>query len=131
MYFAMNRFKIAIGHEEAFENVWKGRDSSLAEVPGFKEFRLLRGETLADEGYTLFVSSSIWESRDAFVAWTKSDNFRAAHKALPITVRCISGRRNSKDSPSSRGLDACDFGRGLCQGFAGPALSRPAKLPRA
>jgi heme-degrading monooxygenase HmoA len=81
MYFAMNRFKIAVGHEEAFENVWKGRDSSLAEVPGFKEFRLLRGETVADEGHTLFVSSSLWESRDAFVAWTKSENFRAAHQS--------------------------------------------------
>lgn len=80
MYFAMNRFNIATGHEDAFEAVWKNRDSSLADVPGFKEFRLLRGETVADGGYTLFVSSSIWESRDAFSAWTKSENFRAAHK---------------------------------------------------
>lgn len=80
MYFAMNRFRIAIGHETAFEDVWKNRDSSLADNPGFKEFKLLRGDTVADEGYTLFVSSSIWESRDAFTAWTKSDNFRAAHK---------------------------------------------------
>ena len=80
MYFAMNRFRIAIGHEVAFEDVWKNRDSSLAENPGFREFKLLRGETVADEGYTLFVSNSIWESRDAFIAWTKSENFRAAHK---------------------------------------------------
>ncbi|WP_275784253.1 antibiotic biosynthesis monooxygenase family protein [Pararhizobium gei] len=80
MYFAMNRFKIAAGHEEAFETVWEDRDSSLAEVPGFKEFRLLRGDTVPEEGYTLFVSSSIWESRDAFSAWTRSENFRAAHK---------------------------------------------------
>lgn len=80
MFFAMNRFRISIGHETAFEDVWKNRDSSLAENPGFKEFKLLRGETVADEGYTLFVSNSIWESRDAFIAWTKSENFRAAHK---------------------------------------------------
>ncbi|WP_426226970.1 antibiotic biosynthesis monooxygenase family protein [Pararhizobium sp. DWP3-4] len=80
MFFAMNRFRIAIGHETAFEDVWKNRDSSLAENPGFKEFKLLRGDTVVDEGYTLFVSSSIWESRDAFIAWTKSENFRAAHK---------------------------------------------------
>lgn len=80
MYFAMNRFRIAIGHEAAFEDVWKNRDSSLAENPGFKEFKLLRGQTVADEGYTLFVSNSIWESHDAFIAWTKSENFRAAHK---------------------------------------------------
>ena len=80
MFFAMNRFKIATGHKTAFEDVWKNRDSSLADNPGFKEFKLLRGETVADEGYTLFVSSSIWESRDAFLAWTKSENFRAAHR---------------------------------------------------
>lgn len=81
MYVAMNRFRIAIGHEAAFEDVWKTRDSSLADNAGFKEFKLLRGETVAGEGYTLFVSSSIWESRDAFIAWTKSENFRAAHKS--------------------------------------------------
>jgi heme-degrading monooxygenase HmoA len=86
MYFAMNRFRIAIGHETAFEDVWKNRDSSLAENPGFKEFKLLRGETVADEGYTLFVSSSIWESRDAFIAWTKSENFRAAPKNAPAAT---------------------------------------------
>lgn len=80
MYVAMNRFKIAAGHEEAFEAVWKNRDSSLAEVPGFIEFQLLRGESFVDEGYTLFVSSSHWQSREAFGAWTKSENFRAAHK---------------------------------------------------
>lgn len=81
MYFAMNRFRIAIGHETAFEDVWKNRDSSLADNAGFKEFKLLRGDAVAGEGYTLFVSSSIWESRDAFIAWTKSENFRAAHKS--------------------------------------------------
>jgi heme-degrading monooxygenase HmoA len=80
MYHAMNRFRIALGHEEAFEQIWKNRESSLSDNPGFREFRLLRGETVADEGYTLFVSSSIWGSHDDFVAWTKSENFRAAHR---------------------------------------------------
>lgn len=80
MYHAMNRFRIALGHEEAFEAIWKNRDSSLAENPGFREFRLLRGETVVDEGYTLFVSSSVWNSHEDFVAWTRSENFRAAHR---------------------------------------------------
>ena len=31
------------------------------------------------EEHTLFASHSIWESEDAFVAWTKSEAFRAAH----------------------------------------------------
>ena len=28
MFIAMNRFKVKKGSEEAFENIWKGRDSS-------------------------------------------------------------------------------------------------------
>ena len=80
MFYAMNRFRIAIGHEDAFEAIWKGRDSSLSEMPGFQSFHLLRGDTDAEEGFTLFASHSIWASRDDFIAWTKSENFRQAHK---------------------------------------------------
>ena len=77
MYIAMNRFKITPGHEDAFEEVWRTRDSHLKDVPGFKQFKLLRGP--AGEEHTLFASHSIWESEDAFTAWTKSEAFRAAH----------------------------------------------------
>jgi heme-degrading monooxygenase HmoA len=77
MYIAMNRFRVNAGHEEDFEEIWRQRDSYLHEVPGFRSFHLLRGET-KDE-HTLFVSHSTWESRDAFVAWTKSETFRKAH----------------------------------------------------
>ncbi|ABR61164.1 antibiotic biosynthesis monooxygenase [Sinorhizobium medicae] len=80
MYFAMNRFHVAAGQEEAFEAVWKARDSSLSEMPDFIEFHLLRGDSVPDEGYTPFISKSVWKTKDAFVAWTKSDNFRAAHR---------------------------------------------------
>ncbi|MEM6475248.1 MAG: antibiotic biosynthesis monooxygenase [Pseudomonadota bacterium] len=77
MYIAMNRFKITPGHEDAFEKIWRERDSHLKEVPGFKQFKLLRGPD--GEEHTLFASHSIWESQEAFVAWTKSEAFRAAH----------------------------------------------------
>jgi heme-degrading monooxygenase HmoA len=79
-YIAMNRFKVAIGHEADFENVWKNRDSSLESVPGFVEFRLLRGKSFEEEGYTLFSSHTIWQSEADFQAWTRSENFRQAHK---------------------------------------------------
>ena len=45
MYIAMNRFKIALGSEATFENLWRQRESFLDEVPGFREFHLLRGPT--------------------------------------------------------------------------------------
>ena len=80
MYIAMNRFKVQKGSEEAFENVWKGRNSTLAEMEGFKEFHLLRGPRNDEEGYTLFASHTVWASYEAFVAWTKSEQFRDAHR---------------------------------------------------
>lgn len=80
MYIAMNRFKVAKGSEEAFEGVWKNRDSGLSEVPGFIEFLLLRGKENLEEGYTLYSSHARWRSEEDFVSWTKSENFRAAHR---------------------------------------------------
>ena len=79
MFIAMNRFKIAMGREQEFIEIWKNRDSQLASVPGFKEFHLLQGESKAEEGYTLMSSHVVWESAEAFDAWTKSEAFRAAH----------------------------------------------------
>lgn len=77
MYIAMNRFKIALGREEDFIEVWKKRESYLDEVPGFKEFHLLRGASAED--HTLFASHSVWESEESFAAWTYSEAFRKAH----------------------------------------------------
>ncbi len=68
MYIAMNRFQVNAGFEAGFEEMWRKRDSYLGQVPGFKEFHLLRCET--KEGLTLFVSHS---------AWTESESFRKAH----------------------------------------------------
>ena len=77
MYIAMNRFRIALGKEQEFIDIWKGRDSHLDEVPGFKEFHLLQGSS--DEECTLFASHAVWESGEHFVNWTKSEAFRKAH----------------------------------------------------
>ena len=77
MFIAMNRFRIAPGRETDFIEMWKKRDSYLDEVPGFQEFHMLQGPSL--EEYTLFISHSIWESRQAFENWTRSEAFRKAH----------------------------------------------------
>ena len=57
--------------------MWRQRDSYLDEVPGFREFHLLRGSSSETE--TLYASHSVWDSRDAFVAWTESAAFHKAH----------------------------------------------------
>ena len=77
MFIAMNRFRVAKGSEAAYEKVWLSRDSHLDKVPGFVEFHLLKGPEA--ENHTLYASNTVWESRAVFVAWTKSDAFRAAH----------------------------------------------------
>jgi len=80
MFIAMNRFKVKNGSEEEFEEIWKGRDSKLPEMKGFREFQLLRGPVNEEEGYTLFASHTVWETKDDFEAWTKSQSFRDAHR---------------------------------------------------
>jgi len=77
VFIAMNRFRIAKGSEPVFEELWRSRESYLGEVPGFREFHLLRGPS--DEEATLYASHSAWESRAAFEAWTESESFRKAH----------------------------------------------------
>ncbi|PRY25402.1 heme-degrading monooxygenase HmoA [Aliiruegeria haliotis] len=85
MFLTMNRFQIKPGCEDAFEAIWKGRESKLPDVPGFVSFHLMRGPEMDD--HTLYASHTMWASEDAFRDWTKSEAFRQAH----------SGVRSSKD----------------------------------
>lgn len=77
MFIAMNRFKVVLGAEAEFERVWTSRDTHLRDVPGFVAFHLLRGPQRED--HMLYSSHTIWQSRDAFEAWTRSEAFRRAH----------------------------------------------------
>ena len=78
MFIAMNRFRVAPGSEADFEQVWLSRDVHLRTVPGFVSFRLLRGP--ANEDHVLYASHTVWESRETFEDWTRSEAFRAAHR---------------------------------------------------
>ena len=78
MYIAMNRFKIVPGREQDFEGIWRNRETLLDEVPGFVAFNLVRGAK--EESHTLYASHSIWEPKEDFWYWTKSEAFRLAHK---------------------------------------------------
>lgn len=82
MYLTMNRFKVRLGQEDAFEAVWTSRDSQLTHVPGFKAFHLMKGAEYEGDGggYRLYASHTLWESKAAFEAWTRSEAFRAAHR---------------------------------------------------
>lgn len=78
MFVAMNRFRVTKGLEAEFEAVWKGRESRLPEIEGFRSFHLLRGPEA--EAHTLYASHTIWSGRAAFEAWTRSEQFREAHR---------------------------------------------------
>ena len=98
MFIAMNRFRVKKGSEDAFEKVWLGRESYLDRIPGFLEFHLLRGPEAED--HTLYSSHTVWQSKRAFEAWTKSQEFRAAHARAgnESTDRSIWRIRNLKVS---------------------------------
>jgi heme-degrading monooxygenase HmoA len=89
MFVAMNRFRVIKGQEEAFERVWRNRDTRLREMEGFVSFHLLRGPE--SEDHTLYASHSIWESREAFEAWTRSEQFRHAHRDAGQTKPLYAG----------------------------------------
>ena len=78
VYIAMNRFRVKRGSEADFEQVWQNRETYLAKEKGFVEFHLLRGPE--QEDHTLFASHTVWESEEDFLAWTKSEAFRNAHR---------------------------------------------------
>ena len=78
MYVAMNRFRVVKGREAEFEAVWRNRQTRLDQMPGFRAFHLLRGAEAED--HVLYASHTIWDSHDAFHDWTRSEQFRAAHR---------------------------------------------------
>ncbi len=78
MFIAMNRFRVKRGCEADFEALWLNRDVFINREPGFVTFHMLRGPQ-TDE-HSLYISHTIWASREAFENWTRSESFRAAHK---------------------------------------------------
>jgi len=88
VFIATNRFRVIPTEAEAFEERWKTRDSHLKDVPGFVTFHLLKGPERED--HILYSSFTLWASKDAFEAWTRSDQFRKAHasagQAKPTTI---------------------------------------------
>lgn len=78
MYIAMNRFRVRPESEQDFEEVWLNREVHLDKVPGFVEFHMLRGPRHDD--HRLYSSHTVWESQEHFLAWTRSEEFRAAHR---------------------------------------------------
>jgi len=79
VFVAQNRFAVDKGEEEAFEQRWASRESELMDCEGFVFFTMMRRDALeADDGFN-YVSTTIWESREAFEAWRAGSAFKRAH----------------------------------------------------
>ena len=75
MFVVSNRIDVtedATAFEEAFSNAMR---STLAGVPGLHRATLMRPET---EGLP-YISTMEFDTKDDFLAWLKSDSFRASH----------------------------------------------------
>ncbi len=84
MYIAMNQFRVQPDKSADFEKAWRERDSYLAEVPGFRQFHLLRGP-LTEEGHQLYSSHVTWDDEASFRAWVGSEAFRKAHAGASLS----------------------------------------------
>jgi len=76
MFVTMNRFTIDPEHWEDFESRFKQRAKLVDGEPGFIRNAVLRP---AENSSELHIVMTLWESRDAFLAWTKSEPFKKAH----------------------------------------------------
>jgi heme-degrading monooxygenase HmoA len=90
MFIAMNRFAVTPENAAEFEALWLGRDSHLKTMEGFVEFHMLKGPARPD-GTILYASHTVWASEDAFRGWTKSQQFRDAHKGAGETKKLFEG----------------------------------------
>ena len=87
MFVSINNIPVAEGREADFEALWRTRDRSVEQMPGFVSLDILRpgltvvmkpGEPPVKTDNTYQIMTR-WESKDAFDAWLGSDSFRKAH----------------------------------------------------
>ena len=104
MYVAMNHFHVAAGRSADFERRWRERKSYLDGVEGFVSFHLLRGKD-DEDGSHRYASHTMWHSRDAFLGWTHSEAFRAAHGSSGMADGVL------LEHPRFQGWEAIELGR--------------------
>lgn len=78
-YVTMNRFKIKPEYADDYVKVWEDARVNPKDVDGFLEFKFFKLDSKPGE-YVLFSSYALWESKEKFQAWTKSEHFRNSHK---------------------------------------------------
>lgn len=84
MFVTMNRFTIHPEYRDDFEARFQDRAGLVDGEPGFIRNVVLRPENGSSDQHIVM---TLWESREAFEAWTKSEAFRKAHMKAGETPR--------------------------------------------
>ena len=80
MFVTMNRIPVHEDHWPDFEDRFKHRLGLVDKAPGFLRNLVLRP---VDGTTDCHVVLTLWEDREAFAAWTKSEAFIQAHYRSP------------------------------------------------
>lgn len=75
MFVVMNRIAVHPDYTEAFEERFRNRAGEVDRMPGFVRNIVLRPAS-SDDPYVVL---TMWESQQAFEAWTQSEAFRRGH----------------------------------------------------
>ena len=73
MHIQVINFELNIPHEDYIAGATEAA-SVFAEMPG-----LISKHWLGDKENQIYGGVYVWESKEAFIAWTESDAFRKAH----------------------------------------------------
>ena len=75
MYVVMNRIPVHPDYAQAFEERFRQRAGAVDRMPGFIRTMVLRPDKAEDP----YVVLTLWESKEAFTAWTQSAAFQEGH----------------------------------------------------
>ncbi|WP_420324916.1 antibiotic biosynthesis monooxygenase family protein [Mameliella sp.] len=104
MYLAMNRFTVLLENAAEFEDLWLSRESHLRDMAGFVAFDMLRSPE--EDGKILYASHTVWETEAHFRAWTRSEEFRAAHTRAGQTRKLFEGAPRFEGFTSIQSIEA-------------------------
>jgi heme-degrading monooxygenase HmoA len=86
-YVVANRVPVTPEFAERFEESFRNREGKVENHPGFVRMEVLKPED--PEG--VYVVLTHWRSKDDFVAWMRSDDFRKGH-AHPLPPEACRGK---------------------------------------
>ncbi len=90
MFVVMNRIPVSKAFWEDFEERFRNRAGLVEQSPGFVRNLILRPAEGSSEYHVVM---TLWESKAAFEAWTRSESFARAHeKARQTPPEMYAGR---------------------------------------